>query len=99
MKKYKLLRFGHCYTSRNGEFVVALLKGDKKHGYLFVGSHVKPCVILGKFQLLSRVVPNDDSWIEISADTFNVASELHISGYIVKPSEYRGGLPVISKRY
>ncbi len=100
MKKHKLLRFGHCYINREGDFVIALMDGDKKHGYQLVGSHANPCVMLGKFQLLSRIVPNDGNWIEVSTDMFNVASACHVSGYVVEfPTGKRGELPVISKRY
>ncbi len=100
MKKYKLLRFGHCYINREGDFIVALMSGDKKHGYQFVGSHANPCVLLGNFQLLSRIVPNDGNWNEITTDMFNLASTCHTSGYVVKlPSSGRGKLPVISKKY
>lgn len=29
MKKYKLLRFGHCYINQEGDFLIGLLGGDK----------------------------------------------------------------------
>jgi len=30
MKKYKLLRFGKCYISLDGDFIIQLLDGSKK---------------------------------------------------------------------
>ena len=101
MKKYKLLRFDRCYLNKEGDFVIGLLSGCKKHGYTFVGSHANHAVFLGTFRLLSRVVPNDGNWIEVDPQTFNVASSLHVSGHVVKfPAGYTGKeLPVISKKY
>jgi hypothetical protein len=101
MKKFKLLRVGHCYINREGDFVVALLRGDKKHGYKFAASHAHPNVWLGKIQTLSRIVPNDGNWIEIEPAMFNIASAFHYSGHVVKLSTDDSGreLPVISKKY
>jgi len=99
MKKFKLLRFGQCYINQTGDFVIGLLSGDKKHGYQFVGNHANSAVWLGKFQLLSRIVPNDGNWREVDPAMFNVASALHATGHVVKfPTGYSSGeLPVISK--
>ena len=99
MKKYKLLKFGQCYINRDGDFVIGLLKGDKKHGYLFAGSHAKPNVIIGTFQLLSRIVPNDGNWIEIDHSMFNVASAFHISGYVMRLPVNLGKPPTLYKKY
>ena len=100
MKKHKLLRFAHCYINQEGDFVIGLLSGDKKHGYQFAGSHANPSVWLGTFQLMSRIVPNDGNWIEIDHKIFNVASVLHVTGHIVKfPAKKGRELPVISKKY
>ncbi len=96
MKKFKLLRFGHCYINQEGDFVIGLLRGDKKHGYTFAASHAHPNVMLGRIQIQSRVVPNDGNWTEITPEMFNVASTCHASGYKVKPATL-GGLPVITK--
>ena len=84
MKKYTLLRFGHCYINREGDFAVSLLRGDKKHGYKLAASHANRNVWLGQIQLQSRIIPNDGSWIEIDPAIFNVASTLHVSGYVTK---------------
>jgi len=102
MRKYKLLRFGRCYINREGDFVIGLLSGDKSNGYKFAGSHANPLVFLRKFQLLSRVVPNDGNWIEIDTVMFNVASALHSTGHIMTfPGDQNitGELPSISKKY
>lgn len=84
MKKFKLLRFGQCYANRKGDFVIGLLKGDKKHGYQFAASHANPAVFLGVIQTMSRVIDNDGNWTEISPEMFNAASALHASGYTLQ---------------
>lgn len=97
MKKYTLLRFGRCYMNREGDFAVALLRGDKKHGYQLAASSAHPNVWLGQIQLLTRVIPNDGNWVEIAPEMFNVASAFHVSGHKVKLPQKAGELPVISK--
>lgn len=100
MKKYKLLHFGHCYINRQGDFIIALLSGDKKRGYTFAASHANPTAFLGKIHSLSRTVPNDGSWIEIDKGTFNIAAECHITGHVVQIPEVTGKeLPIISRKY
>jgi len=99
MKKYKLLRFGQCYINREGDFAIGLLSGDKKHGYEFAGSHAHPKVMLGKFYLLSRIVPNDGNWIEIDPQQFNAASTLHITGHVMRIPANRRDPPLIFKNY
>lgn len=101
MKKYKLLRFGHCYINREGDFAIGLLRGDKKSGYELAASHAHPNAWLGKIHILSRVVPNDGNWVEIDPQMFNVASAFHTTGHVVKfpTSKTSGELPVISKKY
>ena len=105
MKKYKLLKFGQCYINREGDFTIGLLRGDKKHGYLFAGSHANPPVFLGTFQLLSRIIPNDGNWTEIDPSMFNAASAFHTTGHVIKfpAKKYdkfgREQPPVISKKY
>jgi len=101
MKKYKLLKFGHCYINREGDFAIGLLSGDKKHGYQLAASSAHPSVWLGKIQVMSRVVPNDGNWIEIGPEEFNVASALHVTGHVAKfpASPTSRELPVISKKY
>lgn len=101
MKKYKLLKFGKCYINTEGDFVIGLLRGDKKHGYTFAGSHAHPHVWLGTFQLMSRVITNDGNWKEIDPSMYNVASALHTTGHVLKfPANRSGGeLPVVSKKY
>lgn len=84
MKKYKLLRFGQCYINNNGDFVVGLLHGNRKHGYVFAASHANPSVVLGTLQTLSRIVPNDGRWTEITPEQFNVASALHWNGQVMQ---------------
>ena len=98
MKKYKLLRFGHCYINPDGSFVVGLLEGTKKKGYWFAASHAVPnAVCLGKIMILTRVVPNDGYWTEIPMDSFFKVFDFHASGYKVKPASLRSGSVVISK--
>lgn len=102
MKKYKLLRFGHCYINREGDFAVALLRGDKRHGYVFAASHAHPLVWLGRIQMMSRVVPNDGNWREIDTDMFKAASAFHVTGHVIKfPPLLHGKkqLPFVSKKY
>ncbi len=101
MKKYKLLRFGHCYINREGDFVVGLLYGDKKNGYFLAASHANPSVWLGTIQMLSRVVPNDGNWIDIDPEVFNVASALHVSGRVLTfpNGNSTGERPVVTKKY
>lgn len=84
MKKFTLLRFGHCYINREGDFAIGLLRGDKKHGYELAASHAHPNILLGKIQLQSRIIPNDGNWIEIHPETFNIASKLHRLGQKIK---------------
>ncbi len=97
MKKFTLLRFGHCYINRQGDFAVALLRGDKKHGYQLAASSAHPNVWLGQIQILTRVIPNDGSWIEVAPEMFNVASACHVSGHVVRLPSKRGEPPVIAK--
>lgn len=95
MKKYTLLRFGHCYINREGDFAVALLRGDKKHGYQLAASSAHPSVWLGYIQLLTRIIPNDGNWIEIAPEMFNVASAFHASGHVLKLPSKQGEFPII----
>ena len=97
MKKYKLLRFGHCYINQEGDFVIGLLHGNKRLGYTFAASHAHPNVMLGQIQVLSRIVPNDDHWMEIDPEAYNIASILHASGHKLKIPRVAGNLPVITK--
>ena len=102
MKKYKLLRHGHCYVNKDGDLVVALLKGNKKHGYQFAAVCCCPVFHLNKLQLLSRIVPNDENWIDIDPPTFNSVAILLSQGYVVKfPANHRtsGERPVIIPKY
>jgi hypothetical protein len=101
MKKYKLLKFGRCYINREGDFAIGLLGGDKRLGYQFAGTHVHCKVILGRFWLDSRVVPNDGNWIEISPKIFNVASTLHTTGWVLKfpLGNAKGEVPIVTKKY
>jgi hypothetical protein len=99
-KKIKILRFGHCYINRVGDFTIALLSGNKKSGYVFSASHANPSVFLGKIQSLSRTVPNDGNWVEIKVDMFKIASACHATGHVIKVPEVTGlKTPLISKRY
>lgn len=84
MKKYKLLRHSKCYINRVGDFVICLLDGNKKKGYEFAGSHAHPKVILGKFQLMSRIVANDGNWTEITPQQFNIVAAYHSYGGTVR---------------
>lgn len=80
MRKYKLLQFGKCYVNRTGDVAITLLSGCKKKGYQFAGSCAAPAMLLGKFQLLSRVVENDGNWVEVTPSVFNAASAWHSKG-------------------
>ena len=97
MKKYKLLRFGHCYMNADGDFIIGLLRGNKAHGYWFAASSAHPAVFLQDVWVQSRIVPNDGHWIEIVPDTFVAISQIHASGYKIKPALKKGGSAVISK--
>jgi hypothetical protein len=95
MKKYRLLRFGHCYITKNGDFAVALIGGNKKRGYIFKAAHTCRLFILDKVQIRTRGVPNDGNWVEITPQDFAVAYQLINGGYAVKmevPDEH-GNLP------
>jgi len=50
---------------------------------------------------LSRIVPSDLGWTEISIDTYNIAASLFTNGYVMKiPIKNDGSyMPVISKKY
>jgi hypothetical protein len=70
-KDKKILRFGHCYVNPDGSFAIGLVEGTKRRGYWFLATHADPNVIcLNKIMVLSRVVPNDGHWTEISPDMF-----------------------------
>lgn len=97
MKKYKLLRYGHCYINQTGDLVISLLKGTKKKGYQFVAQCCSPLLFLGKLQTLSRIVPNDGNWIEIDPLQFNEASALMLNGYCVKVPAVRRDFPPVLK--
>jgi len=101
MKKYTLLRFGRCYINPEGDFVIGLLCGDKRHGYQLAASHANSNVWLGQIQLRTRVIPNDGRWTEISHSEFNVASAWHNSGHVVKFPAIKDGREqvVVSKKY
>ena len=97
MKKHKLLRFGHCYMNTDGDFIIGLLRGNKAHGYWFAASSAHPAVFLREVWVQSRSVPDDGHWIEIVPNDFVLVSQLHASGYKIKPTLKKGGLPAILK--
>ena len=97
MKNYKLLRFGHCYINHEGDFVIGLVGGDKRHGYVFLASHAHPSVMLGKIQIQSRIVPNDGHWLEIDPEAYNIASILHASGLKMKVPVFGGDFRELTK--
>jgi hypothetical protein len=80
MKKYKLLRHGHCYVTKNGDFAVALIGGNKRHGYTFIAGHTCRNFITGKIYMQSRIVPNDGHWKEIPPQEFAVVAYHHGEG-------------------
>ena len=89
--KYKTLKFGQSYINKDGSFVICLLDGSRKYGYIFAASHVHPSAILGIITIGSRVVDNDGYWTEIPTEVFNVASALHVTGHTMKiPAQWRG---------
>lgn len=89
--KYKTLKFGQSYINKDGSFVICLLNGFKKYGYVFAVSHVHPSAILGIITIQSRLVDNDGYWTEIPTEVFNVASALHVTGHTMKiPTQWRG---------
>jgi hypothetical protein len=101
MNKYKLLKFGHCYLNKTGNFVVGLLSGNVKHGYVFACSHAHPSVMINECHMQSRIVPNDGNWIEVSKEMFNAVHAVHVTGHVVTfpiglPDKE---LPIISKMY
>jgi hypothetical protein len=84
MKKYKLLRHGHCYITKNGDFAIALLGGNKRHGYTFLASHTCRGFIPGKINIQSRIVPNDGYWWEFLPQEYAVVAYNHREGRTVK---------------
>ena len=84
MNKFKTLKVGRYYISRKGDFAIGLLGGSKKKGYNFVASYVQPTMWLGMIQTLSRVVPNDGSFLEIDRKMFEAASALHFKGLLLR---------------
>ena len=83
MKKYKLLRVGHCYITKNGDFAIALLGGNKKHGYTFRVSHTCRDFIPGKINIQSRIVPNDGYWWGFPPQEFANVAYTHGMGQSV----------------
>jgi len=96
MKKYKLLRFGHCYINESGDLVIGLLHGNKKRGYIFAASSAHPAAFLQNIWIQTRIVPNDGHWTEVSAKDFMVVSQVHSNGYKVRPAP-KGEPCLISK--
>ena len=90
MKKYKLLRYGHCYVNKAGDFAVALLSGNHIHGYVCAASVFYPNLMYGTIRVGSRIVPNDGHWVEIDAKTFNLIRWFHVKGIKGKPTP-KGG--------
>lgn len=84
MKKYKLLRHGHCYVTKNGDFAIALIGGNKRHGYTFIASHTCRDFIPDKINIQSRIVPNDGYWKEIPPQEFAVVAYQHGMGNPVR---------------
>ena len=84
MKKYRLLRHGHCYVTKNGDFAVALIGGTKKHGYTFIASHTCREFLPGKINIQSRIVPNDGYWKEIPPQEFDIVAYQHGMGNPVR---------------
>lgn len=93
MKKYKLLRFGHCYSTKEGDFVIGLVSGYHKHGYTFLASHSTHLMYIERLYIGSRIVPNDGHWIEIDPKHFSAASTGHILGQHFTPA------PIADKSY
>ena len=83
MKKYKLLRCGHCYITKNGDFSIVLLGGNKRMGYTFQVSHVNRDFIPGKIHIQSRIVPNDGYWWEFPSQEYANVTYYHEMGWSV----------------
>ena len=96
MKKYRLLRFGHCYITKNGDFAVALIGGNKKYGYIFKSAHTCRTFLPDKIQIRSRIVPNDGYWCEISPQDFVVAYHVINQGNTVKMMKAPEGASIVS---
>lgn len=89
MKKFKLFRVGRFYLNKTGDMAFGLVRGSKQKGYQFVGTHANRLLLINKFQLQSRVVPNDGNWQEIDHSLFDVVSKLHSNGHVLKlPTDY-----------
>lgn len=69
LKKFKLLRFGKCYLSKDGALAIALAEGDRKKGYLCAVSSSK-FYVGGRLHIQSRIIPNDGVWYEIPVEAF-----------------------------
>ena len=96
MKKYKLLRYGHCYVNEQGDLAIALLSGNRIYGYTFAASTFSSNFLFGTIRIGSRIVPNDGHWTEIDLPTFNIIRRAHIDGIKGKPTP-KGGHVEFSK--
>ncbi len=98
MKKYKLLKYSQCYINKRGNFIICLIRGNKRLGYIFTGSHSNLPVILGTFQLMSRIIFNNGNWIKIDPNVYNITphyiSECNINSSSI---EISGDETIISK--
>jgi hypothetical protein len=81
-KKFKLLRFGKSYLSRDGELAVVLKSGDRKKGYKLAVSSAR-YFLNGDLQVLSRVIPNDGEWWELEFASFRDVAFMHANGFKV----------------
>ncbi len=95
MKKYRLLRFGHCYITKNGDFAIALISGNKTRGYTFRSAHTCRNFLPGDITMRTRVVPNDGYWLEITPQDFVVAYHVINQGYTVKMTEAPEGASIM----
>ena len=75
---------------------MGLVGGNKKHGYTMFASHANPYIFLENINVMSRIVPNDGNWIEITPEQYKAIASYHSEGYVVKPAP-KGGPFVISK--
>jgi hypothetical protein len=76
MRKYTFLRFGRCYTNKEGDIKVLLVTGNREVGYVGLFDCRHPAVASHKIYLKSRVVLNNGSWTEVDKSCVSIASIL-----------------------
>jgi hypothetical protein len=79
MNTFKSMKFGKSYINHDNSLIVTLLGGNRNTGYIAHSTSTITNLLSGKIYILSRVIPNDGSWMEVGKTTrnFNVGVPLH----------------------